>query len=339
MRRSLVASAVLLAACCALVLSGCDFAAMSVFPDYLPLLQKTRDLSQYVGNVDLMTSRLDVLSAGGPDRLFLTIWRPDKPARLLVLDEDLKVLADRDEDGLRLILGVATTGNLGSTLMVDANGNYVAGNFVMDSATLTPLLSTSDKVPGTPSFAAGVAHITVPAASGVNYLMWVDNSTDPALLQIQKRDAAWSSPSSFSVQLAPQAWSLSLQRVVRTYVNPETYFLVFGSYSNVIILAVAAADFEGGYLTQPLISVASPVYPWFVIQNARAETAWFTTDGFVVRTNEGERQLWGEGGLRATYDPREHGSSDADEAYSPLGANYYRFDRQLKTLSKLNVWW
>ncbi len=337
MRGSTVASRILAAACCVLALSGCDFAAMSAFPSYLPLLQKTQDLSRYVGDADLRTSRLDVLSVGGPDRLFLTVFRPDEPTRLLVLDEDLKLLADYDEAKLRSILGTTATGNLGSTLMVDAKGDYVAGNFVLDDVTLQPLLSTSDMVSGTPAFAAGVASFGVG-----NYLMWVDNSTDPALLQGQKRDPGWSAPSSFSVQLAPQSFSLSLQRVVRSYVAPATYFFVFGAYSNVIILAIPAVDFEGGpaMMAQPLISTVDPIpYPWFGIQNARAETAWFTTDGFVVRTNEGERQLWGEGGSVETYDPHEHGPSDVDEAYSPLGKHYYRFDRERRTLSKLNVWW
>ncbi len=334
MRGPMVASPLLAAACCALILSGCDFAAMSAFPSTLPLLQKTQDLSRYVGADDLRTSRLDVLSTGGPDRLFLTVFRPDAPTRLLVLDEDLKLLADYDEEKLRST-PPNTSGSLGSTVMIDAKGDYVAGNFVFDAA-LQPILSTSDAVPGTPSNAAGVAHLPGVA----NYLMWVDNSTDPALLQVLKRDPGWSAPSSFSPQLAPRAWSLSLQRVVRTYVAPETYFFVFGAYSNVIVLAIPAAAFESSSPTQPLVNTVAPVsYPWFVIQNARAETAWFTTDGFVVRTNQGQRQLWGDGGLVASYDPRDHGPSDVEEAYSPLGKHYYRFDRQLKELSKLKVWW
>jgi len=110
----------------------------------------------------------------------------------------------------------------------------------------------------------------------------------------------------------------------------------------VIVLAIPAADFESGVPgpAQPLIepTTAPLPYPWLPIQNARAESVQFTVDGFVVRTHEGERQLWGDGGLKETYEPAED-EGEVGEAYSPFGDHYYALDREHKVLRKLAVWW
>jgi len=322
---------VTLAACGLLALLRCDLLTQSVFPSYLPFLEETRDLSDYLGGG--YGSELEVLSLGSGDRLFLIISPPDASARLLVMNEDLEILADYDEGSVRDALG--GSGSFGRTVMIDALGDYVVGNFVFDDATLHPLLSTSDVAPGTPGDVAGVAHLP----GFANYLMWADNTGDPALFHVEVRNSAWAAPTSFSSELAPQAFSLSLERAVRTYQPPETYFLTFGSYENVVIVAVSAFDIESGSPLEPLLDTVIPVnYPWFVIEDAEAASVQFTADGFVVRKRNGERQLWGDGGLKDTYQPEES-ESDVDEAYSPIDDHYYVLDRDRKTLNRLSIWW
>ncbi len=329
MRGVRVPSLLALGALCALALSACDLLTASVFPDYLTRLEGSSDLSAYLGDQDDgSSSRIEILPAAGDrDLLFLTIWRPGLDPRLLVLDEDLDIVADWGEASVRAAVG---SGAFGRTVMIDALGRYVVGSFVFDAA-LAPVQYT-----GAPENTTAVAHL--PGLE--NDLLWVDNSVDPARLVVDRRDAAWAATTSSTWDLAPGPWSLNIERAVRTYAAPETYFLVFGSYGNAIVLAMPAADFEGGAPTQPLINTATaPLpYPWLPIQNARADSAQLTVDGFVVRTQEGERQLWGNGGLKETYKPaREEG--DIAEAYSPFGHHYYALDRRQKELRKLAVWW
>ncbi len=324
----------LLVVCLTLLLLRCDLMSSSAFPSYLPLLEKSREMADYVGDRDSTWVNLQVLPFGSTDRLFLTVWRSGAPGRLLIMDEGLQILADYTDEGLRTTLG-ATSGNLGRTVMIDANGDYVVGNFVFDDVTLAPLLSTSQLVAGTSGDVAGVSHIP----GFANYLIWVDNSSIPSLLRVDQRAASWGTPTSFAPQLAVEAWQLSLERVVRTYTAPETYYFVFGTYNNVIILTLPSADFEGGSPVQPLIPTPPTInYPWFGIPNARADSVQFTVDGFVVRTDRGERQLWGDGGLKDTYQPAES-EGEMDEAYSPFAKHYYALDRATGKLLRLSVWW
>jgi hypothetical protein len=324
-------------------LAQCDLVTASIFPSYLPYLEKSTNLEGYLGDPGVSWSRLGVMNAGSGDRLFLVTFRQGSSPRLIILDEDLKVLRDWSRDDLRTICGTST-GELGSRMMLDSNGDFVVGHFVINHLTFTPMFATSDRGSTADADVVGVAHYS----AGPNYLIWTDNSSSPSTLYVQQCDSDWLSPSSNSFSLFPDgAANLWLSSAMRTYGQPvDYYFFVFGSYSNVIIAAVTAADFDAGALNlssppYTIIDTYPPDglnYPWFAIENVDAEDVQFTVDGMVARTHEGERQLWKNGKITATFDPGED-TGEVDEVYSAYGKYYYRLDRTNKTLQRLRVWW
>ncbi len=321
-------SLVLVGVFCVLSLSACDFFTASVFPDYLPRLEGSLDLQAYLADDDEGGgSRLEVfpdLAAGGKsDLLFLTIWRPGVEPRLLILDQDLDIVGDWDQLTASSALG---GGSFGRTALIDAGYRYVIGSIAFDPATLQPVLYT-----GAPDNLAGVTKFDASPANNRTYLLWVDG--DSPQLNVAGWNAAWGATTSYAAALTSMSLSMYAERAAWDSTNGHCY-VAFGTYGNVIILRLPATEFEAGSLVPPLVDN----YPPFVIPNAQAESVQFTQGGVVVRTHDGERQLWGEGGLLETYDPAED-EGDIFEAYSPLGERYYALDRKQKVLRKLAVWW
>ena len=299
------------------------------------------DLSAYLTGGEGESASLEALDVGDGDRLFLTVRHPGSPSRVLILDEELNVLADHDEDALRVLFG--GSGGVGRMVMADALSNYVVGNYVLDRSTLVPLLCTSLVVGMTPNDWAGVGKRVPPAAPPFrNRLLWVDNSVSPRALRLENRDENWSDVGPDSADLAPASWGeFRVVRVVRTYPpDPEYYILALSWQDKAVVLFLSVAELSSGFPALVTTILEQPTdYPFWVVEKAQEGSAQFTARGIVVRSRDGERLLYTYGGsLEESWSPAEE-EGEIVEAYAPDGGRFYMVDRDRKVLHKLRTWW
>jgi hypothetical protein len=349
-----------------LLSNGCRIISASFFPDYLSLVVESIDLDSgglkgLISDPEETETDLSVLNNGFTgDLLFLVVRKPGEPEQLVVFATDpLTPLTEPPTTRGKLEAAAGLLpgeGQFGRLRMVDADGNYVIGNFVFPSS-FSPVLEiynrlnlspfNSDDVgfaikPGNPAgWDAGnyvlrsnpnmgdwyldLAYFT-PGVTG--FTTW-DGAIDDQMVNAHKLTTA----------------STSDLRVEGAYYSAEAdaVFLAMRRFKQIRVVflesGVAPPPPPGDhFFTAPFLSDILD-YPYFEIDNVAEGAFHLTADGVVIRTEDGVWERYRDqtgltDSLRAPHD-----TGWFDDAFSPGGDYYYLVDEQARRLYKMRTWW
>ncbi len=312
----------------ALCVSGCQFAANSLFPLRLAYIEDVIEIDQYLeGPTEGL--EMEVLYNGQEEYLFVLDEPSFSERRLVVFDRDLKPVYSgaASEEGVG--------GEYGRLMMVAADLSFVVGN-----VTITPDYTFAPTGP----LPAGDSRVGFSNYTDTNWVLKTMNDGVHFRLRIEEYDASWGGPvhdEAYPVYPYDPDLSLSVENalylgddediVVVLHLEPlkQIFLLIFDRANFPDTLDVPATSWiEEGTYVAPL--------PREVEDVARGSVS-FTADGLVYYDRE-ERRLKRvfEGGANLPLDTE---SGEPSFAFSLLGEEYYYVDPGRGELYKMKTWW
>ncbi len=339
-RRSV--AAIVLAAALLFALAGCEFFTATAFPEYVSNIQAERSLSSWTDR-DESYVYLDATINPRESWVLVGIDTADGTRRMIILDEDLKILANYTE--AELSASAVGPGVLGRTTGIDLAGRSVVGEFVFDDS-LDPILNTF-----APAEATLVTRFDEEDLANNRMLLFdIDNGTNVLTIEFYSLDTSY-----------PYQW-LYDNNTAQGPVGPAGPYVIEQGFAfdeegaGVGTVALLIRD-EGSaelYVTifgfsevPPLSSLPFPTSSYledartpYSLGKVAADGAWLTSAGIVVRTEDSNEYR-----VHASDTGKKIGEFDGlddmhHEAAYPLDASFYFvFDHERETLYKLANWW
>ncbi|MBN1836101.1 MAG: hypothetical protein JW820_09645 [Spirochaetales bacterium] len=325
----------LVVAAVALALGSCALFTDSLFPWYLSGVTDTLDLSTWIDE-ELVPEDMDenewglnlavLRDAGGRDRVFVGVYGY-MHTRLIILNSDL-TLAAAAENPLN-------DQPIGRRALVDAGGNYVIGETVIDGVTLQVL--------GAAAGGSDTMAVAVPGVPGNNYTFWVDNGVSPAMLYHVRYDASWGGGMTFSpAQVSADSYvGFDLAALAYDDQRPS------GQQLALLLRSWGGEEDSVGYivyLDETMVSadLLAPVldsYPGFTVTPRRGvERMRYTRKGIVVREGNDDCTLYrfSEDDTQSLSFATRHEILDA---YDIDGEHFYVLDKDERMLYKGRTGW
>jgi hypothetical protein len=315
-----------LALAAALALAGCENFGLDIFPNSLQNATGRIDLASRIHAEDGATLKSVVeierlsSSSSGPTYLFV-LCHTDHGTRLIVLDPDS--LATK---------AYLKSGSLGTPLGVDASGNFVSGNQLIDSAfniSNNPYSAVSEKIAVATSSST---NLVLSASSGI--LSYDERSTD---------------------------WYSSTVSGSKTIASGATYYLIAAaapsdgsirilchddSGTDLSFIFSTLAAFKTSVSTGPTIyeyAIANPTAVSITKLNSVSDSqAWLTSDGIIVPSSgNNQSRLLRYGYSAGTEIDSRLFSRDGIEALSfdYEGKVWYYYDSYTGRLYAMRAWW
>ncbi|NBF39901.1 MAG: hypothetical protein GVY14_05745 [Spirochaetes bacterium] len=120
-----------------LALGGCEFFTATAFPEYVSLIQDETSVSKWIDSEDTYVYMSAAVHPEAPT-LFVIVDTVGEPLRLLIIDENLDIVANYTEAELNAQLG--GSGSLGTGMGFDLAFRPVVGHFVFDPESYAPVV-------------------------------------------------------------------------------------------------------------------------------------------------------------------------------------------------------
>jgi len=301
-----------------LLLSGCEFLGLDIFPATLQNAKGSIDLDSRVAGQDgaAISSVEEIVrlssSAAGKAYLFV-LCGTDLGARLIVLDpESLATEAYLSASGL------------GTPLAVDASGYFVAGSARIDPSSLAPV--------GT-DFSSGA--FLLPAAS-MNLLLSGSNGA----LNIKTCDAAWSAaPVALPISGISVTGSASTYNLVDAELSEDGALLLLFHDTSQHELELGFSDYS--HFAASIGSLSAAADTKTELSGIPDSRAWLCAGGIVAPSYDNDSRLVRYGyGKGASLDSRQFRSEWVRGLSFDYGEKgWYYYDSRSGRLYAMGVWW
>lgn len=316
-----------LALAAGLLLSGCEFLGLDVFPASLQNARGSIDLDSRVASLDgAVLGYVQEIERLGPSATgasyLLVLCETDLGRRLLVLDpESLATVAYLSDS------------RIGTPVAVDANGQFVSGSALIDAAFG---LSTNP-------YASLSGRLVVATASSTNLVL----SASGGALSCDERSSDWTTSMGSGAKTISEEYAYylvdaaapsdgSLRLLFRADGSGKLE-LGFGSVASFLAALAAASptSLAGWVEANPTLASETPLP-----QNSDSRS-WLCAGGIVAPSYERESRLVRYGyGTGTALDSRLFRSEWARGLSFDYGGNgWYYYDSRSGRLYSMGVWW
>ncbi len=308
---------------------SCDFFQATPFDMSESLLLISNNISYDIpGSISYY--QFNTLKNDNEEYLFLYMeqYYGSQIQRVVILDKYLKVKEVYDDDNFIF--------DLGRLSMVDANGNFVVGNTVLNND-LVPINNTS--LAGVNADSFGVSNDEI----GINYIFEMNNSNVPALpadLMFDIYDLNWNGIGGSSFEIGINIGNAPPYEIIKiTYDNDNSNisFIFEESYYDTYYSVLINKDFFPGNV---LVSNLLDYYSTISFSDLESESICFTSSGITGVRNNSELRLVSVVSSNTTIDEYEDwDKEDFYYAYDVNGDYFYYFNPDNKNIFKSYKWW
>lgn len=300
------------------LLSSCGLFTASLFPSYLSQVEASAELSEPI----------DALLNGRTNRLWTDLFvlrdtaGKEFPALLLFIeyspDRSLYIMDSQFQPK------ILTYNGLDSLHVTDASGDFVVGQIIINSSTLSFKRADSNILGSTHGFSDGAN----------NYLLWIDGAL-PDQLQCKVFLPGWTTSGSFSA-----LWGSSSVELKKVYYDPartgqEVILVLWDWGANQAVLAFTpAADYALFALPTILIS-----FPSVRIGNVKPEPLHYTRKGIMAHDYEGNTVLYDFDGVTVKGKLRSDYRKETQEGYDLEGDYFFLYNVEDRILYKGKTGW